>query len=315
MPVRIVLTHGMTTTNNHDCARPGDTARSIIAKRWPDLAQHLATVETFAALELDTSGPVETLKANGIRLASAWQPDAESLLQIEHLNACNHAITLYGVGMGSLPKLMLQRLSPKGTLTIVLMNTTLFNTMLDVIEQSQWLQHSAIRLELASEQTCVATCRVITTPLLKLAEPSAERLRDHLLQAITAGRSRQFQKSREAMIQANIDANEATIATDRDVATLFADYCDTAVVVGAGPTLDFFAGQYQNAPGARCTSSLCRCCLAATKGGRHKTRLRRHARSIAGGDTFFRDQSRNSRTDLPRLLSKRRSKSCAVLAP
>ena len=228
----------MITATQSDAARPGDMARAIIAERWPNLARHLATVQPYVELQLDNSGPVQTLAASGIRLASAWDPDAECLLQISHLPAINEEITLYGVGMGGLPELLLQRVSPGGTLTVVLMNTSLFNTMLDITEQSNWLQHSAIRLVLASEQTGVAPCRAITTPLLRLAEDSAERLRDHLYQALTDDRSRQLQSSRDAQLQANITANEATAATDPDVAELYAVQCTTAVVVGAGASLD-----------------------------------------------------------------------------
>ena len=238
VPVRIVLRHVMTTIAQCDAARPGDTARYIIAERWPALARHLATVQPFTNLELDTSGPVQTLAANGIRLASAWEPDAESLLQIAHLPTSNDAITLYGVGMGGLPELLLKRLSPGGTLTVVLMNASLFNTMLDVIEQSDWLQHSAIKLVLASEQTVVAPCRAITTPLLRLAEASAERLRDHLHQTLTECHTRQHLASREALTLANMAANQATVVADPDVAVLFAGHCRTAVVVAAGPSLD-----------------------------------------------------------------------------
>ena len=228
----------MTTRIQCDAARPGDTARSIIAERWPALALHLATVQPFTALELDASGPVQTLAANGIRLASAWEPDAESSLQVAHLPPSNDAITLYGVGMGGLPELLLQRLSPCGVLTVVLMNASLFDTMLDVIEQSDWLQHSATRLVLASEQTGVAPCMAITTPLLRLAEASAERLRDHLHQALTDGRSRQHQTRQEALTLANMAANEPTVIADPDVAALFSGHCKTAVVVAAGPSLN-----------------------------------------------------------------------------
>ena len=225
----------MPILDQSDVARPGDNARSIIAERWPDVAQHLSSIQKFSPLELDTSGPVQTLSANGIRLASAWDPDAESLLQIAHLPASNHAITLYGVGMGGLPTLLLQRLSPGGTLTVVLMNTSLFYTMLDVIEQTDWLQHPAIKLELASEQTDVAPCRVICTPLLILAEASAERLRDYLYQALTHDRTHRQLSKREALLISNITANEDTLRADPDVATLFGNHCSTFVVVGAGP--------------------------------------------------------------------------------
>ena len=228
----------MTTATQFADARPGDTARTIIAERWPQLAQHLATVQPYTDLELDTSGPVQTLTANGIRLASAFDPDAECLLQISHLPALNHEITLYGVGMGGLPELLLQRLFPGGTLTVVLLNTRLFNTMLDVIEQSHWLQHPALELVLASEETGLAPCRAITTPLLRLAEESAEQLRDYLFQALTDDRSRQQQSSRDTLLQANITANEVTVATDPDVAELFVCHRSTAVVVGAGASLN-----------------------------------------------------------------------------
>ena len=93
----------------------------------------------FTALELDTSGPVEPLAVNGIQLASSWQPDAESLLQVANLSASYRAITFYGVGIGGLPEQLLQRLSLESTLPVVLMGTSFFNTTLDVLEQRSWL--------------------------------------------------------------------------------------------------------------------------------------------------------------------------------
>ena len=216
----------MTTTAQSDAARPGDIARSIIAQRWPHLARHLAIAQPFGTLELDTSGSVQTLSANGIRLASAWDPDAESSLQISHLPASNDEIFLYGVGMGGLPELLLERLSPGGTLTVVLMNTSLFDTMLDITEQSGWLQHPALRLVLASEETGVASCRVINTPLLKLAEESAEQLRDHLYQVLTEDRTRRHQNSREELLSKNISTNESTVLTDPDVTELLTRRCE-----------------------------------------------------------------------------------------
>ncbi len=228
----------MPSTAHITTAMPGDQARSIIAERWPDVARRLRSAPPFRQLELDTAGPVQTLSARGIRLASAWQPDAEAELQVAHLRRVNDAVTLYGVGMGGLPELLLQRLSPYGKLEVVLLNTSLFGTMLDVVEQSTWLRHPAVKLTLASEHGEVAARHAITTPLLTLAEPAAERLRDRLLQTLTADHASDHLATRETLTRDNMRANETTVAADPDVAMLFSRTCETAVVVAAGPSLD-----------------------------------------------------------------------------
>ena len=96
----------------------GNEARRIIALRWPSVAAALDAADSesaaLAGLQLDKSGPVATLYAGDIRLASAWDPLKEAELQCSVVNPGAKHITLFGVGMGYLPPLLLERLPVDG---------------------------------------------------------------------------------------------------------------------------------------------------------------------------------------------------------
>ena len=224
--------------------QPGSPAHAIIRRRWPSISRQLTGQPHFRPLELDVSGPAQTLRANGLRLASAWQPDVEAALQIAHLPEQLGCVTLYGVGLAYLPPLLLQRISPTGRLQVVLMNRQLFATMLDVIDQTAWLSVARVELLLPEQASAPAEHIAVTTALLELADPAAQRLRDQLWQRLSDDHVTHAQHALGAHIAANMLANESTIAADPDVCELWrhggGDRADagSSVVVGAGPSLD-----------------------------------------------------------------------------
>ena len=89
----------------------GIEARRIIATRWPAVEEALiaadADASASAELQLDKSGPVATLCVGDIRLASAWAPEKEAELQCSVVHPTAKRVTLFGIGMGYLPPLLL----------------------------------------------------------------------------------------------------------------------------------------------------------------------------------------------------------------
>ena len=243
----------------------GNEARRIIAVRWPSVVDALDAVDSASAalpdLQLDKSGPVATLYAGDIRLASAWDPLKEAELQCSVVNPGAKHITLFGVGMGYLPPLLLERLPVDGVLTVVPMNLALLDRLLALIDMTSWLGSSRVQLRLAETYDGLPVNTVTTPPTLQLAETTAAPVRDWLLQKLSENHVQNYQQSNQKKIEENIAYHLEHHLQDEDIATLIspsrsgtntgngveagldihdASACDH-VVIGAGPSLDYSA--------------------------------------------------------------------------
>jgi hypothetical protein len=224
---------------------PGQVARDIIASRWPAMAASLHSAECTIDLQLDQTGEVPTLLANGIRLASAWQPDREAQLQCGESIAAEEHLTLFGVGMGYLPPVLLEQLPAGARLSVVPLNLGLFDRMLDLIEMSDWLAHPSVELLAAADITQLPDAFRITPPMLQLVDPQAESLRDWLMQALSDTHARAHQTSVQSTLEQNLQRNIDLHSGDKDVDYLLNEMISSqlsgdanVVVAGAGPSLD-----------------------------------------------------------------------------
>ena len=216
-------------------------AQEIIAARWPDVARRLARTDPCTEIELDESGPVPTLRAFGLRLASAWDPDAEARLQCGHLPHACEAVTVFGIGMGYLPQLMVDRLPPGGKVEVVVLNVGLLRTLLDALGAWRWLEHPAVALTLPDACSTLPAHWVATPALLGHVDPPAEPLRDRIAQELDADYLKTWLDSCENMVRRNIAANLSALERDASVDALLdrAPFATREIVVaGAGPTLD-----------------------------------------------------------------------------
>jgi len=210
---------------NHDS---GIEARRIIASRWPAVGAALAKASAGAGelpeLQLDTSGPVPTLCAGDIRLASAWAPEREARLQCSVVNPLINQVTLFGVGMGYLPPLLLERLPVDGTLTVVPMNLALLDRILPLIDMTPWLVSNQVEMQLPDSYSKLPAASVVTPPMLHFAEPAAEPVRDWLLQKLSDRYVVNHQQSNDEVIQRNIAFHlkhgAVTVAVDAALSTL-----------------------------------------------------------------------------------------------
>lgn len=220
--------------------QPGKESRSIIAARWPEIAAALTKQTTVPQLTLYDMGEYPSILANGLRLASAWNPVSEALLQLQQVPEGAKSATLFGVGMGYLPLTAIESYEDLEKLNVVPLNLALFNAMLDYIDMRPWLQDPRVTITPAEQFDRLPANFAVTTPMLQLAESKAERLRDLIRQHLSQEHSESFQRSRSEMIADNIESNLVTGRYDHDVSTLF-DSCrpeQAVVVIGAGPSLD-----------------------------------------------------------------------------
>ena len=215
--------------------------RETIAARWPNVLRRLDQAAPVTDLELDESGSVPTLRACGLRLASAWDPEAEARLQCSHLPENCKAVTVFGVGMGYLPQLAVDRLPRDGTVEVVVLNAGLLKILLDVLGDWRWLEHPAVELKLPEECPALPAHWVVTPALLRCVDPPAEPLRDWIEQALDADYTRKWLDGREALVGRNMAANLPMLERDTSVGVLLERASAIAreiVVAGAGPTLD-----------------------------------------------------------------------------
>ncbi|MEM7256670.1 MAG: 6-hydroxymethylpterin diphosphokinase MptE-like protein [Pseudomonadota bacterium] len=191
-------------------------------------------------LSLFDQGRYPAIVANGIRLASAWEPQAEAQLQLQHIDTDSSAVTIFGIGMGYLPISALNTFRNLQQLTVVPLNLCLFSRMADYIDMSAWLQDSRVTLTLPHSCASLPADFAVSTADLSLVESSAEQLRDLIRQSLALEHSNAFQRGRDKLIQSNIRKNLSVSGHNEDVALLFGTRSaqHTAIVVGAGPSLD-----------------------------------------------------------------------------
>lgn len=246
----------------------GKEARLIIKSRWPAMYTRMEAADTKAGLvpqiQLDKSGKVPTLCVGDIRLASAWAPEKEALLQVSGIPPSSQQVTLFGIGMGYLPPTLLQRLPAEGVLTVVPLNLSLFARLLELIDMTDWLSDERVEFRQADSYKKLPVNSVVTPPLLQFAEQSAEHIRDWLLQKLSESHAYNYQRSHQNTIEENISYHLEHHQHDEDVGVLLsrnsaggdadssagAGTLDVAtqsvrnrsvsktVVIGAGPSLD-----------------------------------------------------------------------------
>ena len=137
---------------------PVSRALRVIDARWPHVGRRIRQVAPCTAVALDSSGPVPTLRAFGLRLASAWDPEGEAAMQSAHLPDACESVTVFGIGMGYLPQAVSGRLCEGGTLEVVVLNVGLLRVLLDVLEEWAWLDHPGVVLRLPEECSTLPAC-------------------------------------------------------------------------------------------------------------------------------------------------------------
>jgi len=200
-------------------------------------------------LQLDKSGLVPTLCVGEIRLASAWQPEKEAALQMSAIPESAMQVTLFGIGMGYLPTLLLRQLPAAGTLVIVPLNLLLFSKLVSLIDMTGWLSHPCVQIRTADSYDRLPAYSIVTPPMLHFPDRSAEPVRDWLLQKLSEKHVQGFQRSNQQIIDNNIARHLERDPSDEDIGVLIPSRIlepvasepslDNCIVIGAGPSLDY----------------------------------------------------------------------------
>ncbi|WP_455203701.1 motility associated factor glycosyltransferase family protein [Kaarinaea lacus] len=209
---------------------------SIIAERWPGVADFVNRIETSYNISFSEDTPQTTIIINGIHVCSAYDAEKEARLQCRHISEDAAEIWLYGIGTDDVIVELLNRSHLK-RLNIVLISPGCFRECLRYFDQRRWLTDSRVHMLLPQDQRNINKPYAVMPACLRLIDDSAVKLRDLIVADINAGFSSQRIIEDEAKHK-HIELNFESIKNDFDVRTLFAkNQGQTIYVAGAGPSL------------------------------------------------------------------------------
>ena len=207
-----------------------------LEQRWPELAAVLKQQDVGTLDACLTEGLCNTISINGIQLSSRHDRAAEAVQQADSIPN-QPVITLYGTGLGDLPRTLLKRQSLE-KLHIKILNPAVFLLILYLAEMTDCLLDPRVELSLAHEDSEIHQPFFALAPELQLAEDDAHGIKQRLEIELSDNFVRSSFRADDPKITARLSANKSLLESDDDAAKLFDAYPDyTALVVGAGPTL------------------------------------------------------------------------------
>ncbi len=182
-------------------------------------------------------GTVTTLRVAGIQFGSRHAPQREAQRQAAQLPDAP-ALHLYGVGLGDLPRHLLQSRPRLQCLEIHLLNVALFARLLALADHLDWLQDPRVRLSLAGDEDDVSAPFFAHPGELALVDDTAARMRDRLIAELTLPLIRRTFRADHPLLMQRLSQNRVLLAEDHDVAELLGTASGRAAfIIGSGPTL------------------------------------------------------------------------------
>lgn len=209
---------------------------AVIANRWPALHQRLCAVEVVNFQPEIKEGLASTLVVNGIQLTSRHDRIHEAKVQADSLPQ-NDKLHLYGVGLGDLPRVLLQRKNLR-RLHVYILNEALFMLVNHLLDHSDWLSDQRVRLHIAHDFNEIKLPFFVSPPELHLASNTNSKIRDRLAAEVEIVYLNQRFTADNPVFKARLKENIAYIQHDKDVAELFNQYSGRdAFILASGPTL------------------------------------------------------------------------------
>jgi len=201
--------------------------------RFPGVADEL---ERAPRARVELLAGAQTLRIDGVQLASRYDPRPEAELQARLVPADAPHATVYGPGQGELVRVLLAR-PGLCRLRVVVLAPAATRAVLERLA-AEWLDDA--RVELVSPAGLVELeLPFAASPAdLRLADEAGARLRDLVALELATPLLRRHQRERRPALLARIAENERRFAGDRDVGELFGSRAGASLcVAAAGPTL------------------------------------------------------------------------------
>lgn len=211
------------------------TALEVVRRRFPDVFQALGEAAPPRAIERVGA----SLRVDGITLASAVDGEGEAQLQAGRVPAGAARATCYGLGMGWLPRVLLQRPGLQA-LDLVLLAPAADRAVLErmCMDDANWLADPRLAVHLARERSEPASPFALAPAALRLAEPAAWRLRDLVTMELAEPHLARQLDARQGLLERHLAANADRVAADGDARELFGQAMGRRIrVAGAGPSL------------------------------------------------------------------------------
>lgn len=180
-------------------------------------------------------GDRETFVIDGIHLSSRFDRRAEAELQAARVPLEATDATVYGVGLGDLPRVLLERATLQ-RLRVVLLSRATAQCALAL--DRRWLDDPRVELVLARDERSLQVPFAVAPACLALADDDALVVRDAVLLELARPYQNRKHAEREPALAAAITSNRVRVEKDGDVAALFGARADArAAIAAAGPTL------------------------------------------------------------------------------
>ncbi|WP_166222446.1 motility associated factor glycosyltransferase family protein [Pseudomonas atagonensis] len=210
----------------------------IIETRWPAVAARLLT-EDSRPLQADlVEGLGSTLSIYGIQLTSRHDRTREAQLQAASLPTDNEVLHVYGTGLGDLQLELLQR-PALAQLHVHILNGAVFSLVLQLLDQTPWLSDSRIQLHYAGDRGEICLPFFALPSELVLADDYNAKIRDRLIsETHLTFNNREFDPRSPEIVE-RLQASQALVRGDADVAELFGSCAGMPVfVIATGPSLE-----------------------------------------------------------------------------
>ena len=213
-----------------------DKNLEIIERRWPALLLESQQYPSFdPAIEVVSHNDQQSIRVDGILLASAYDRAAEAELLSTFYYQEEQQLWLYGVGLGDLPRVLLST-STLEQLNIVLIAPQLFFRLLDFVDYTDCLADTRVELHLPVEPRMRAPYAVVASEfsfVCQQALPLRDRIMEELRTPLTLD-----EHALTAEIEQRFADTEPFWYNDGDLCSLFNCHSgETFFVVAAGPTL------------------------------------------------------------------------------
>lgn len=211
--------------------------QQLIKQRWPEIWSSLECSRDIEIPVEVIEGHVPTLRVGGIDLGSRYDPVSEAITQTEVISAGEPEVWLYGIGMGYVPRLLLER-EVLQSLHVVILNSAIFHYCLQYLDHGDWLDDERVKLHLGVDEKDYNQPFCVIPPMLELVEDKAARLRDLIVLELNASFIRERHDAKSDILSKKIESIKEYYQADADVSDLKKINDQEVLLVAAGPSLD-----------------------------------------------------------------------------
>jgi hypothetical protein len=210
--------------------------RNLLARRFPTVLAWIERGPVAERVHVPRT-PVPTLSVGGLQLASGYDPRAEAELQARLVAQTAERASVYGMGTGWLPRVLLAR-APLLHLDVVLFHPGLARAVFERFDASTWLSDARVSLRRAAELAELERPFAAAPADLRLAEDAALRISDLVFLELATPHLARGVSERSGDLAARLAENRSLVERSGDAAELFGRHAGcVAWVAGAGPTL------------------------------------------------------------------------------